>query len=306
VAGLPERVYVPDALADAVDVIDPATFRLVARLPVGEQPTEVRPDWDLRKLWVNLDGSDSLAEINPRLGRVVRTVRVPDPTHLYFTPDGRRAIVVAGRDGRVDVRDRRSWQLERSVSVPGVEDLDISADGRSALLGTQGGSVVGLDLGSGRLTGSLALGGSCADVQLSPSGHAFFVADQARGGVSIVAAGTPRDLGFIRTAPGASGMALSRSTRSLFVANRSSGTISVIDVAHRRLRRSWLTGGSPDELQVSPDGRQLWVSGRYDGAVYVLDTASGAVLHVIRVGAGPERLSFFPEPGHHSVGHDYR
>src|SRR5229473_846893 len=47
-ASMPERVYVPDSATGSVDVIDPATFTVVAHYAVGPFPHHVAPAWDLR------------------------------------------------------------------------------------------------------------------------------------------------------------------------------------------------------------------------------------------------------------------
>ena len=47
----PSRVYVPDSDDGTVDVIDPATRRVVDQFPAGRLPQHVVPSWDLRRLW---------------------------------------------------------------------------------------------------------------------------------------------------------------------------------------------------------------------------------------------------------------
>ncbi|MDP9301027.1 MAG: hypothetical protein M3P43_09080 [Actinomycetota bacterium] len=67
--------------------------------PQGSEPQHISPSWDLRHLYVGNVYSNSLTELDARTGRVVRTISVPDPYNLYFTPDGRHAIDVAeGQD----------------------------------------------------------------------------------------------------------------------------------------------------------------------------------------------------------------
>ena len=62
---------------------------------------------NLRRLWVANDESSSLTPIDPATGHVRRPVPVADPHNLYLTPNGRRAIVVAERLGRLDTRSGR-------------------------------------------------------------------------------------------------------------------------------------------------------------------------------------------------------
>ena len=51
---------------------------------------------------------------------------------MYFTPDGRYAIVVAERLHRLDFRDAHTFKLHHSLHVPcsGVDHMDFSADGQ--------------------------------------------------------------------------------------------------------------------------------------------------------------------------------
>jgi YVTN family beta-propeller protein len=88
-------IYVPNALSDTVDEIDPTTNQVVREFGVGALPQHVVPSWDLKTLWVTNDQGNSLTPIDPVTGEPGRPVPVEDPYNLYFTPDGRFAIVVA-------------------------------------------------------------------------------------------------------------------------------------------------------------------------------------------------------------------
>jgi YVTN family beta-propeller protein len=307
VRGFPERVYVPNSGSASVDVIDPATFKVVDHYPVGTVPHHVTPAWDMGSLYVDNTNSNSLTQLDPQTGRPERTIGVTDPYNLYFTPDGRKAIVVAERYGRLDFRDPHSWKLIKSVPIPwpGIDHLDFSANGRYLIASTEySGRVVKVDAESMRLTGALDVGGSAVDVKLAPDGSVFYVANQDRGGVSVVDPEKMKEVAFLPTGAGAHGLAISRDARSLYVSNRVAGTISVIDLARQKVARTWRIGGSPDMLQVSPDGRELWASGRYDSSVYVVDTRTGRLLHSIQVGPEPHGLTYFPQPGRFSIGHN--
>jgi YVTN family beta-propeller protein len=83
VQGFVSRIYVPNTISDTVDVIDPATYRVVDHFKVGRQPQHVTPSWDLKTLWVLNDKGDSLTRIDPRTGKLGDTVPVLDPYNLY-------------------------------------------------------------------------------------------------------------------------------------------------------------------------------------------------------------------------------
>jgi YVTN family beta-propeller protein len=310
VRGFPARVYVPNSRDDTVDVLDPRTFRRLARFRVGRQPQHVTPSWDLRTLWVGNNQGNSLTAIDPATGRRGRTVPVADPYNLYFTPDGRRAIVVAERLRRLDFRDPDTMRLRHSLPVPcfGVNHLDFSADGGSLLASCKfSGHLVWVDVAAERVTGlrRLRAGAMPQDVKLAPDGRVYYVADMGSGGVWIIDAARPRVLGFLPIGRGAHGLYVSRDVPYLYVSNRGEGSISLVSFATRKVVATWRIpgGGSPDMGGISADGRVLWLTGRYNGEVYALDTGSGRLLARIPVGQGPHGLCVYPQPGRYSLGH---
>ncbi|MDQ6691872.1 MAG: YncE family protein, partial [Candidatus Dormibacteraeota bacterium] len=188
-SGIPSRVYVPNSTAATLDVIDPATSQVIEHLRVGAIPHHVTPSWDMTKLYVNNEGSSSLTVIDPASGRVTGSIAVPFPYNLYFTPDGKKAIVIVERLARIDFRDPQSWQLIKSVPIPwrGIDHVDFSADGRFLLGSTEwSGMLVKVDTEAMEITGSVNVGGLPIDVRLAPDGSVFYVTNQGRHGVSIV------------------------------------------------------------------------------------------------------------------------
>jgi YVTN family beta-propeller protein len=309
----PSRVYVPNSEGDSVDVVDATTFRVVARFRVGALPQHVTPAYDLRTLYVDDDAGNTLTPIDPRTGRVGRPIRVADPYNLYFTPDGRSAIVVAERLQRLDFRDPRSFRLQRSVRAPcsGVNHMDFTADGRFAVVSCEfSGQLLLVDAARKRVVSRLRLPRRYSipqDVRLSADGRIFYVADLAAGGTwEIGRRGSRlRVLGFLRTGAGAHGLVVSRDGRFLYVANRNAGTVSSIGFRRRRVVHTWRIprGGSPDMGGVSADGKVLWLSGRYNAEVYAIDTRTGRLRARIRVGASPHGVCVWPQPGRYSLGH---
>jgi YVTN family beta-propeller protein len=124
-------IYVPNSESNTVDVIDPTTYRVVEHFPVGALPQHIVPAWNLRTLYVTNDAGNSLTPINPRTGQPERSIPVEDPYNMYFTPDGKHAIVVAERLRRLDFRSPHTFALQHSLPVPcvGVDHMDFSADG---------------------------------------------------------------------------------------------------------------------------------------------------------------------------------
>jgi DNA-binding beta-propeller fold protein YncE len=312
VAGDPALVYVPNSLANTVDVIDQRTFKIVGHFKVGRRPQHVTPSYDLKTLYVDSDLGNSLQAIDPTTGRPVGgRIPVADPYNLYFTPDGRYAITVAELRLRLDFRDAHTMALIHSLPVPscpGVDHADFSADGRYMYVSCEYlGAMIEIDLNQQRVVKTLNLRpkpASPQDVKLSPDGKVLYVADQDRGGIWEIDPASFTVIGFLATGKGAHGLYPSRSARLLYVTNRIAGTISVVDFQTRRIVGTWTLGpSSPDMGGVSADGRTLWLSGRYNSEVYAIDTLTGRLRARIPVGAGPHGLSVWPQPGRYSLGH---
>ena len=329
-------VYVPNSMSDTVDVVDPATYKIVRSFRVPALPQHVVPSWDLKTLWVNDNKGNALTPIDPATGKPGRPVPVDDPYNLYFTPDGKHALVMAEALRRIDVRDPRTMKLQRSLRVPcaGVNHADYTADLSTLLVSCEfSGKLLVIPADLKRVTKVVDLNGTRTpgatdpmramhgggpasnlqhgasampqDVRLAPDGQSFVVADMLRNGIWVVDASTFAIKRFLPTGKGAHGIYPSRDASVLYVSNRDEGTVSVVDAATLTVRTLWRIpgGGSPDMGGVTADGKQLWLSGRSHGVVYVFDTATGKVLKKIAVGDGPHGLCVWPQPGRFSLGH---
>ena len=324
VAGDLPRVYVPHVKSNDVYVIDPATLKIVDKFKVGINPQHVVPSWDLRTLWVanNAEGrtNGSLTPIDPKTGKPGPAIKVDDPYNMYFTPDGKSAIVVAEAYKRLDFRDPHTMALQASLPVPqceGINHADFSIDGRYAIFTCEfKGELAKIDLVERKVVGylKLAKGKMPQDIRVAPDGKVFYIADMKADGLFLVDGDAFREIGFVPTGVGAHGLYPSRDGRKLYVANRGSnqihgkprgkGSVSVVDFATRKVEATWPLpgGGSPDMGNVTADGKQLWLSARFDDVVYVVDTTTGSV-QSIPVGKEPHGLTVWPQPGRYSLGH---
>ena len=222
-----------------------------------------------------------------------------DPYNLYFTPDGKHALVMAERLHRIDVRDPRTMRLQRSLPVKcsGINHADYTADLSHLVVSCEfSGQLLVIDRGVTKVEKVIDLNarktpggdtpmearmssgpksqlrpGASAmpqDVRLTPDGRWFLAADMLRNGVWVIDASSFTIHRFIHTGKGAHGIYPSRDATRLFVSNRDEGTVSVLDAATLKPVARWRIpgGGSPDMGGVTADGTQLWLSGRYDAA----------------------------------------
>ncbi|MER5435270.1 beta-propeller fold lactonase family protein [Streptomyces sp. NPDC002588] len=311
VKDFPSRVYVPNTESDTVTVIDPKTYKVTGTIRVGRQPQHVVPSWDLKTLWVNNDKGNTLTPIDPRTGKAGDTVDVHDPYNLYFTPNGRYAVVMASLDRELVFRDAHTMKRRKTVPVScyGVNHADFSPDGRYFIVSCEfSGELLKVDTEKMKVVGQekLPLAGAMPqDVKISPDGKKYYIADMKADGMWILDGDRFTEPSFLPTGKGCHGLYISRDSREMYISNRGEGTISVFDFTKNELTKKWRlpAGGSPDMGGVSSDGKVLWLSGRYDAEVYAIDTRTGEQLARIPVGSGPHGLAVYPQPGRYSLGH---
>ena len=322
-------VYVPNNRSASVTVIDPATFKIIRTVAVGLDPQHVVPSWDLTKLFVtnNAEGrtDGSLTPIDPVTGEFGTAIPVDDPYNMYYTPDGKSAVVVAEAFKRLDLRDPVTWKVQRSISTPecgGINHADFSGDGSYAVFTCEFDSaIVKVDWRAGTVLGKITFGKAQSesmpqDVRVGPDGQTFYVADMMKDGVFIIDGDSFTQKSFVKTGVGTHGIYPSRDGTKLYIANRGQNTIfgspkgkgnvSVLDPKTNTVVGTWAVpgGGSPDMGNLNPDGSQLWLSGRYDDEVYVFDTNSGVLIQRIPTGQkAPHGLVWWPQPGRYSLGH---
>ena len=297
-----ERIYVPNLRGNSVTVIDPNTLKVVDKFKVGRSPQHVVPSWDLRTLWVanNAErGNDgSLTPVDPRTGKPGKNVPVDDPYNMYFSPDGKSAIIVAEARKRLDFRDPKTMEMQYSISVPqcgGINHADFSIDGRYAIFTCEfQGSVAKIDLVERKVLGYLKLTmpktrfvdkplskneppateictatkGMPQDIRITPDGKRFFVADMEADGVHIVDGESLKEIGFISTGVAAHGLYPSRDGKKMYVANRGShkihgprngpGSVTVIDFESDKVSAQWPIPGGG-----SPDMGNVSIDGKW-------------------------------------------
>jgi YVTN family beta-propeller protein len=255
-------VYVPNSKSGTVTEIDPRTYQVVRTFPTGKIPQHVVPSYDLSTLWVANNSGNSLTPIDPRTGKEGPSVKVADPYNLYFTPDGKYAMVIAEALHRIDFRDPHTMDLVKSLPVDckGLDHVEFTADNRYAIATCEfSGQLVKIDLDTRTVVGYLVLDPASwwnyvpapvaryfgrkkhrntgyavmmrtpsmpQDIRSSADGSKFYVADMKKNGVYVVDPDKFERIDFIETGVGAHGIFPSRDGKYLYVTNRGWTTLN--------------------------------------------------------------------------------
>ena len=311
--GQPRLLYVPDSeIGGHTTVISQRTHRIVRVLPTGALDQHVTPSWDLRTLYVEASASDQLAKINPATGRMTGKVHTQRPYNLYFTPDGRQAIVMDEEHNEIVFSDPHTFHRQQVVSdrtCRGPNHADFSANGRYLVVSCEfSGVLLQITTLGHKVVGRIRLGSRAMpqDVRLAPDGRSFYIAAMGVDRLLQIPWRHFRVAHRYRTLSMPHGIYFSRDQKRMFVSARAAGAVQVFNLARGRFTQTWRIpgGGSPDMGGLSADGRTLWLSGRYDGVVYGFDTDTGKLIARIRVpGGSPHGLLVWPQPGRYSLGH---
>jgi YVTN family beta-propeller protein len=276
-----------------LSIVDPATLKVIGRVPVGANPHEVIASADGRTAWVtNYDNGSAhtITVIDLPGQRVIKTIDLGPAwgPHGLFVSGGRtyftaeRAKII----GRIDpATEAVDWVL--GTGQVGTHMLWVSRDGKK---------IVTVNVGSGTLsllTERVVKPDSFPPQMLSKHGG---TTTRGKAGPqapdwdeAVVKVGTKPE-GFDVLADEAGNPV------TVWVANAGEGTISVVDFATHTVTKT-IEAGVPtaNRLRFTPDGRTALISMEKRGDVAVVDVAAGTVKQWIAVGTGAAGVLIQPD-----------
>jgi YVTN family beta-propeller protein len=284
VNGALERVYVPNRGENTVSVVDPATMKVVDKFKVGINPQHVVPSWDLSTLWVanNAEGrtDGSLTPIDPKTGKPGKSLPVDDPYNLYWSPDGKYAIVVAEAYKRLDFRDPKTMKMQFSIATPtcaGINHADFSIDGKFAVFTCEfNGAVTKIDMVNRKVIATLKLNAyfdrpsaiaaiSQANKAASSSKMRYIPDPDSPGSQICTTPGMPQD---VRSSPDGS---------TFYIADMMVDGVHVVDGESFKQIGFIPTGIGAHGIYPSRDGKSFYVANRGSNKIRGTPNGPGSV-----------------------------
>jgi WD40 repeat protein len=293
-----------------------STGRILRRYPVGGLPAAA-PGGQMVALGANSPslysgGSSAMIELNLRTGRHRRLLDDLQTGWLrgvFYTPDGRR-IVADAFDG-IHVWNAETGRIEESYeSQPSTRSvMALSADGATAVVGLQDGSVEEFDVSGAHRLGALirwapdpdsctgAYGGPCYAVSSSD----VLAASGANGGAYVVDLRTMKRIAAVPAIAGADAGALAFSLGGGELAIGGPDGVGIWDLHTRRQTRHFRFGAPVIWNAISPDGTllavQIQAATGQSSLVEVVRINDGEVLQRYTVAHGGGGLDFTPDGG---------
>jgi PQQ-dependent catabolism-associated beta-propeller protein len=265
------RVYVSNERSGDVTVIDAASRKPIATLPVGKRPRGIRVSPDGTKLFVALSGSP-------------------------ITPPGQEESDVPAdkkADG-IGVVDLASHKLERIL--PGGSDpeqFDFSRDGKKLYVANEDANAVSVvDTAAGKVLKTLKVGTEPEGVTTSPDGTRVFVTSESTNEVHVIDTATASVVGTIKTDQRPRAVAFTPDGKKAYVTCESGGTVCVVDTrANLITKRIHPPGKNPPAknpgektsaprpmgMALSPNGTRLYVTTGRGGSVVAIDTTTDEI-----------------------------
>jgi YVTN family beta-propeller protein len=280
------RIYITNSASDTIDVIDPATNKVIQVIRGIELPHGVNFSPDGERVYVSNESESVLDVVDRKSGEILKKIPLSGrPNNLTVTKDGRRVLVgIRFGPAVLDVIDTASLEQVKSIAVNGnVHNVYVTPDGKYAV--------------SGSLDTKVA---TVVDLQ------------------------SDQDVWEVKFDNGVRPMAFEAnpdgSTRRIFVQLSNLNGFAVVDFAKRaevaRIKLPDQPGGfgaaegrlgTPSHgIGVAPDGKSLWVNSSTANAVFkyslpdltLVGHVSLSVVHPLGgppTGVVPEWITFTPD-----------
>jgi YVTN family beta-propeller protein len=257
-------------------LVDPATLKVVARMPVGEDPHEVIASTDGRTAYVSIYGGGGLHELN-----IIDLVAQKPLTNVDTRP-------LYGPHGLVFVNGKAWFTAEGSKSV-----------GR-------------YDPASGKLDWCMGTGQDRTHmIYVSADGKNIYTTNVNSGTVSILsgtliqpgrmapANAKPREdwtQTIIPVSKGTEGFDVSPNGKQLWAVASQDGSIAVIDVDTKKLSAKINAKAvGANRLKFTPDGKMVFISSLTSGDLFIYDAASQKEIKRLKIGHGAAGILMQPD-----------
>ena len=203
-------LYVTAELAKAVDVIDPATRKVIREIPTGAIESHmivISPD-GRRAYTANVAaGSVSVLDLEQRA--LVTVIPVAKTVQrISISADGKRVFTHDQDTARIAIIDTSTNKVASWISLPAtVYSSSATPDGRKLLAASPSGKLFVIDLATGRLEQSFDIPAALGELLITPDGKSAFVSCPQAGTIEVLDIPGHKLLQAIKLTQGVDGLA---------------------------------------------------------------------------------------------------
>jgi YVTN family beta-propeller protein len=130
-------VYITNSAGDKVDVINPATNKVVQQFPiVGAHGVQFSPDGS--KVYISNEMTSTLDVFEQKTGKLIKAIKLSNhPNNIGVAKDGRIVVAIARGEGALDIIDPVKLEVKKTIPTHGrLHNCYTSNDGNWAICGS--------------------------------------------------------------------------------------------------------------------------------------------------------------------------
>jgi YVTN family beta-propeller protein len=323
------RIYVTNSAGNTIDVVDPATNKVVQVIKGIEVPHGVNFSPDGKWVYITNEAEKVLDIVNRETGEITKAVPLSGrPNNIAVSKDGRKVFIcIAEKPGALDIVDAASMQKVNSIPMKApLHNVYVTPDGRYAVAGSVVGKfAVAVDVETDRVAWEMPFDqgvrpmtfdwnpdGSTRHMYVQLSNlHGFAVVDFAthKEIARIKHPDQPTGFGIAerRTGTPSHGIGVAPDDKTLWVNSVFANAVFVYSlpdlkvIGHADLPAldvpgRHAVGSVPDWLTFTPDSKTVYVADTGLGSVSAIDAKTLKEVARIRVGEVPKRMNTLVAP----------
>jgi DNA-binding beta-propeller fold protein YncE len=283
-------------------LVDADSYKILATLPTGPGPHEVRVSRDGRYAYVAISGGgpggargNSVTVLDLKRRRVKANLDLgsySSPHDVRVSRDGRRVWVVCAPAQTILELEADSGKLLKTYKTnqAGSWFLEVTPDERKIYTpNLEGKSVSVIDRATGA-TKVIPFEAEVYGIDITPDGRQVWVSGP---GVAVIDTARDEVVARLKTfEPSTGRVRLTPDGRKAVVGSDAANKVSVFDVRTRQLVAEIETGAKHKVIAVSGDGRRAFLTNPDDDSVTVVDLALGRQVATFRTGRKPDGIAW--------------
>jgi DNA-binding beta-propeller fold protein YncE len=286
---------------DQAALVDADSYKVLATLPTGAGPHEIRVSPDGRRAYIAISGGGpkkargnavTVLDLDDRKVKANFDLGSHTPHDVRVSRDGRRIWVACAPSQTILELDSDSGKVLKDYKTEqaGSWFLEVTPDERKIYTpNLEGKSVSVIDRATGA-TKVIPLEGEVYGIDITPDGRQIWVSGP---GVTVI--DTARDEVIARlktTEPNVGRIRLTPDGKRAVLGSNNSTKVSVFDVQTRRLTGEIETGARHKVITISGDSRRAFLTNPGANSVTVVDIVAGRQVATFRTGKTPDGIAW--------------
>lgn len=292
-------------------IVDPATSKVVGRIPAGEDPHEVVASEDGKYAYISNYGAFQSPQHTLSIADLSSSKALPavdlgsllaphglEWAHgkVYFTAEGSKMI---GRydpathqvDWTLGIGQSRTHMLVVSHDENRIFTANVNSDTISILDRSKNGDV------SGWIETPILVGKGPEGFDVSPDGKEIWAANSHEGTLSIVDVGTRKVVKTLDLhTENANRVKFTPDGKLVLVSDLGAGELVIVDATARKEMKRLKLGRGVAGILIVPDGSRAYVAVSTDSQIAVIDLKTLSVTGKIDTGRGPDGMAWAVRP----------